>query len=198
MLATPSPLTERMTLFWHNHFVSSQQKVRFARLMYRQNATFRAHALGDFACPSACRCARAGDARLSRRRAESPGTAERELRARVDGAVHARRRPLHRAGRARSGACFHRLVARPRDRRIPFRPALHDRGVEDGARSHRTLRRRRDPRYPACAPGDREVHRHEAVARVRRAGAGCRGDHSASPTRFGARTTRSRSRCASF
>ena len=35
MLATPSPLTERMTLFWHNHFVSSQQKVRFARLMYR-------------------------------------------------------------------------------------------------------------------------------------------------------------------
>ncbi len=49
MLATPSPLTERMTLFWHNHFVSSQQKVRFAELMYRQNATFRAHALGDFA-----------------------------------------------------------------------------------------------------------------------------------------------------
>ena len=28
MLETPSPLTERMTLFWHNHFVSSQQKVR--------------------------------------------------------------------------------------------------------------------------------------------------------------------------
>ena len=28
MLDTPSPLTERMTLFWHNHFVSSQQKVK--------------------------------------------------------------------------------------------------------------------------------------------------------------------------
>ena len=27
MLATPSPLTERMTLFWHNHFATSQQKV---------------------------------------------------------------------------------------------------------------------------------------------------------------------------
>ncbi|HEY3180061.1 MAG TPA: DUF1800 domain-containing protein [Casimicrobiaceae bacterium] len=49
MLVTPSPLTERMTLFWHNHFVSSQQKVRDARLMYAQNATFRAHALGNFA-----------------------------------------------------------------------------------------------------------------------------------------------------
>ena len=42
MLTTPSPLTERMTLFWHNHFVSSQAKVRFARLMYRQNVTLRA------------------------------------------------------------------------------------------------------------------------------------------------------------
>ncbi|MBA3505777.1 MAG: DUF1800 domain-containing protein [Betaproteobacteria bacterium] len=49
MLATPSALTERMTLFWHNHFVSSQQKVRLARLMYAQNATFREHALGNFA-----------------------------------------------------------------------------------------------------------------------------------------------------
>ena len=49
MLVTPSPLTERMTLFWHNHFVSSQQKVRFARLMYQQNATLRANALGSFA-----------------------------------------------------------------------------------------------------------------------------------------------------
>ena len=48
MLATTSPLTERMTLFWHNHFVSAQPKVRIARLMYRQNATLRAHALGNF------------------------------------------------------------------------------------------------------------------------------------------------------
>ncbi len=48
MVATPSPLTERMALFWHNHFVSSQQKVRFARLMYGQNAMLRANALGNF------------------------------------------------------------------------------------------------------------------------------------------------------
>jgi len=48
MLATPSPLTERMALFWHNHFVSSQQKVRIARLMYGQNAMLRSHALGNF------------------------------------------------------------------------------------------------------------------------------------------------------
>ncbi|MGH8714899.1 MAG: DUF1800 domain-containing protein [Casimicrobiaceae bacterium] len=48
MLATPSQLTERMTLFWHNHFVSSQQKVKLALLMYRQNATLRTQALGNF------------------------------------------------------------------------------------------------------------------------------------------------------
>lgn len=48
MLATPAPLVERMTLFWHNHFTSSQQKVRFPQLMYRQNALLRENALGNF------------------------------------------------------------------------------------------------------------------------------------------------------
>jgi uncharacterized protein (DUF1800 family) len=48
MLATPSQLTERMTLFWHNHFVSSQQKVRYSQLMYRQNLLLRRHATGNF------------------------------------------------------------------------------------------------------------------------------------------------------
>ncbi len=48
MLATPSPFTERMTLFWHNHFVSSLRKVRPTRLMYRQNLLLRENALGSF------------------------------------------------------------------------------------------------------------------------------------------------------
>jgi len=48
MLTTPSPLTEKMTLFWHNHFVSSLQKVRSPQLMYRQNELLRRHALGNF------------------------------------------------------------------------------------------------------------------------------------------------------
>ena len=48
MVATPSPLTERMTLFWHNHFVSAQPKVRYTQLMYRQNVLLRTHALGRF------------------------------------------------------------------------------------------------------------------------------------------------------
>ncbi len=48
MLVTPLPLTEKMTLFWHNHFVSGQQKVRSPQLMYRQNDLLRRHALGNF------------------------------------------------------------------------------------------------------------------------------------------------------
>jgi len=49
MIATPSPLSERMTLFWHGHFATSQQKVRASQLMYRQNALLRREALGNFA-----------------------------------------------------------------------------------------------------------------------------------------------------
>ena len=48
MLTTPSPLTEKMTLFWHNHFATSQQKVRFTPFMYRQNVLLRRNALGNF------------------------------------------------------------------------------------------------------------------------------------------------------
>ncbi|HKC43002.1 MAG TPA: DUF1800 domain-containing protein, partial [Burkholderiales bacterium] len=48
MLDTPSPLSERMTLFWHGHFASSQQKVRYTQLMYRQNLLLRRHAVGNF------------------------------------------------------------------------------------------------------------------------------------------------------
>ena len=48
MLTTPSPLTEKMTLFWHNHFATSQQKVRFAPLIYQQNLLLRRNALGNF------------------------------------------------------------------------------------------------------------------------------------------------------
>lgn len=49
MRTSASPLTEKMTLFWHNHFVSSDQKVRSPQLIYQQNMLLRQHALGSFA-----------------------------------------------------------------------------------------------------------------------------------------------------
>ncbi|MBT6362342.1 MAG: DUF1800 domain-containing protein [Rhodospirillaceae bacterium] len=48
MLETPSPFTEHMVLFWHNHFVSEIRKVKFGQWAYEQNATFRKYAIGDF------------------------------------------------------------------------------------------------------------------------------------------------------
>ncbi len=48
MLTTTSPLTEKMTLFWHNHFATSQQKVRHTSLMYQQHVLLRKYALGNF------------------------------------------------------------------------------------------------------------------------------------------------------
>ncbi len=48
MLFTPDPLTERLTLVWHNHFATSQLKVENAEAMRRQNETFRRHARGPF------------------------------------------------------------------------------------------------------------------------------------------------------
>lgn len=48
MLSTPSPLTERMTLFWHNHFTSGQDKVPYPQQMALQNMLLRRDALGNF------------------------------------------------------------------------------------------------------------------------------------------------------
>jgi uncharacterized protein (DUF1800 family) len=48
MIFTPHPLRERMTLFWHNHFATSNTKVNNTALMQRQNDLLRAHALGRF------------------------------------------------------------------------------------------------------------------------------------------------------
>lgn len=48
MITTKSPLTERMTLFWHNHFTSSTKKVRIPKLMYNQNVLLRKNSLGNF------------------------------------------------------------------------------------------------------------------------------------------------------
>ncbi len=48
MIFTPHPLKERMTLFWHDHFATSNAKVNNTALMLRQNALLRSNALGDF------------------------------------------------------------------------------------------------------------------------------------------------------
>jgi uncharacterized protein (DUF1800 family) len=48
MRTSPVPLVEKMVLFWHNHFVSGQDKLYDIGLLYTQNQLFRQHALGDY------------------------------------------------------------------------------------------------------------------------------------------------------
>jgi uncharacterized protein (DUF1800 family) len=49
ILYDPDPLREKLTLFWHNHFATSNAKVQSVPFMLRQNETLRRHALGNFA-----------------------------------------------------------------------------------------------------------------------------------------------------
>lgn len=49
MLTTSSPLTERMTLFWHNHFTSSLSSIQRPRLLLNQNVLLRQQGMGNFA-----------------------------------------------------------------------------------------------------------------------------------------------------
>ncbi len=48
MLATKAPLREKMTLFWHDHFATSIQKVKQTILLVKQNELFRESAFGSF------------------------------------------------------------------------------------------------------------------------------------------------------
>ena len=48
ILATQRPLEEKMTIFWHNHFATSLEKVKTPLAMVNQIDTLREHALGKF------------------------------------------------------------------------------------------------------------------------------------------------------
>ncbi|HKI34817.1 MAG TPA: DUF1800 domain-containing protein [Gemmataceae bacterium] len=48
MLYSPQPLREKVTLFWHNHFATSNAKVNNAAYMLGQYDLMRQHALGNF------------------------------------------------------------------------------------------------------------------------------------------------------
>jgi len=130
MTVTRSPLTERMTLFWHNHFVSAQPKVRTTRLMYRQNATLRANALGNF---GTLLHAIAKDPAMlvyldgvrSRKAAPNENFAREVMELFTLGEGHYIEQDVKEAARAFTGWSLDRETGR-----YVFRPALHDYGVK--------------------------------------------------------------------
>ena len=48
MLTSPRPLQEKMALFWHGHFATTEEKVRDYRKMLQQLELFEAQGLGNF------------------------------------------------------------------------------------------------------------------------------------------------------
>lgn len=48
MRTTSAPLQENLTLFWHNHFATANDKVRRPEFMVKQNQLFRAQGAGKF------------------------------------------------------------------------------------------------------------------------------------------------------
>ena len=48
MIRTRRPLQEKMTLFWHDHFATSAEKVDSPEIMHRQNEILRENATGKF------------------------------------------------------------------------------------------------------------------------------------------------------
>ena len=127
MVHSERPLQEKMTLFWHNHFATGYTKIagtlgaaEGARYMAAkasedpgsvrgQIEMLRDNALGNFRDILVDDREGHGDARLARRPDEHEGEAAGELRPRDHGAVHDRRRQLHRGRRVRRRARVHRL-----------------------------------------------------------------------------------------
>ena len=66
MRTTPTPIVEKMTLFWHGHFVSALDKVGDMGLLSQQHMTLRKHALGDFHALAQAMSIDPGDAQVPR------------------------------------------------------------------------------------------------------------------------------------
>jgi uncharacterized protein (DUF1800 family) len=130
MLRTDSPLLERMTLLWHNHFATSALKVRPTPLLYRQNALLRQHALGSFRSLLHAVARDPAmliylDGALSTRQAPNENFAREVMELFTLGEGQYGQQDVREAARAFTG---HGLV--PGDLSHRFYPARHDAGVK--------------------------------------------------------------------
>ena len=80
MIATDSPLTERLVLFWHDHFATSFDGTENSQWMADQNRLLRDHAAGNFADLANRDPARPGDAELPHQPRQHARGAERKPR----------------------------------------------------------------------------------------------------------------------
>ena len=104
MLFSPDPLGERLTLLWHNHFATSNRKVHDLVSMRRAERAVPKARPGALRRIAGRGGQASGDAGVARCRLEPRRACQRKPGPRVDGAVHAGHRPLHRSRRERGGA----------------------------------------------------------------------------------------------
>lgn len=130
MIASPTPLTEVMTLFWHGHFTSGLRKVKAPALLLRQNLLLRREALGNFGTllhaitrdPAMLLYL---DGARSQRRAPNENFARELFELFTLGEGHYSERDVKEAARAFTGFSLERSTGDFR-----FRPRWHDDGVK--------------------------------------------------------------------
>lgn len=138
MIKTRDPATEKLMLFWHGHFATSQDKVRDPYYLWLQSETLRTHAMGDF--PSLVKAILRDPAMLlyldgDSSRAGSPNEnfAREVMELFTIGVGHYTETDVQEAARAFTG-----FRINPANQSSRFAPLQHDDGVKTlfGKRGH--------------------------------------------------------------
>jgi uncharacterized protein (DUF1800 family) len=151
MLASPRPFEEKMALFWHGHFATTEEKVRDYRKMLAQLELFQREGRGNF------RTLLVGvaqdpamlaflDAGVNVKGAPNENFAREIMELFSMGVGNYSENDIREAARAFTGWNFQGLT-------FHVDAAKHDDAEKDRARSQRPLRRRgRDRHHPAQQP----------------------------------------------
>jgi uncharacterized protein (DUF1800 family) len=130
MVTNTSPLQEKATLFWANHFTSSLLKVKWAPSMLQQNLSIREHALGSFrdmlkAILSDPAMLRYLDNANSKKQSPNENLARELLELFTMGEGHYSEQDIRELARALTGASVDRQTGL-----YIFRRNIHDQGVK--------------------------------------------------------------------
>ena len=128
MRAGGTGVREKLTLFWHSHFATSQTKVRFNHLMLGQNETFRRLGIGSFRDLCTAMVSDPAmlvwlDGRQSQGKAPNENFAREIMELFTLGEGHYTEHDIREAAR-----CFTGWVVRPENGDSLFVPRRHDDG----------------------------------------------------------------------
>ena len=167
----PDPLREKMTLFWHGHFATSNRKVQNVERMLAQNELFRRQALGDFRELATAILSDPAmlvwlDGVGNSKEKPNENLAREFLELFTLGVGHYTEADIRQAARALTG-WLKEGGEGDYEARIRFDPARFDGGVEDVPRPDRTMERGRHRADHARAAGGRRPPRPQAVSLLR-------------------------------